>query len=71
MFENTVLSQINHLLKEGATAQFHNGTLFVTGRREIGNDVYIELCNIYRKRFVNYSIVSDEEFAFDFVVEGL
>lgn len=68
MFENTVLQQINHLLKNGENAEFHNGTLFVTASRETGNDVYIELCNIYRKRFVNFTIVTDTEFAFDFTV---
>jgi hypothetical protein len=68
MFEQTVLQQIGHLLKEGETAQFHNGTLFVNSSQPTGNDVYIELCNIYRKRFVQFSIVSENEFAFDFIV---
>jgi len=68
MFEQTVLQQIGHLLKEGDTAEFHNGTLFVTSSRDTGNDVYIELCNIYRKRFVNFNIVAENEYAFDFTV---
>jgi len=67
MFEQTVLQQIGHLLNEGDTAEFHNGTLFVTASRDTGNDVYIELCNIYRKRFVNFNIVAENEYAFDFV----
>jgi len=68
MIEQTVLQQINHLLKEGETAEFHNGTLFVTSSRPTANNIYIELCNIYRKRFVKFNIVSENEFAFDFVV---
>jgi hypothetical protein len=67
MFEQTVLQQVGHLMKEGETAQFHNGTLFITSSRETGNAVYIELCNIYRKRFVKFNIVSENEFAFDFI----
>ena len=67
MFEETVLKLIAPHLKDGDIAEFHNGTLFVCSSRPTGNAVYIELCNIYRKRFVQFSIVSDEEFAFDFI----
>jgi hypothetical protein len=67
MFEQTVLQQIGHLLKEGDTAEFHNGTLFVCSSRPTGNEVYIELCNIYRKRFVQFNIVAENEYAFDFI----
>jgi hypothetical protein len=42
--------------------------LFVCSSRPTGNEVYIELCNIYRKRFVQFNIVAENEFAFDFIV---
>jgi len=66
MFEQTVMQKIGHLLKEGETAEFHNGTLFLNSGRPTANDVYIELCNIYRKRFINFNIVTEGEYAFDF-----
>ena len=58
MFEQTVLSQINHHIKDGETAEFVNGTLFVIGSKNTVRDIYITLCNIYRKRFVQWNHLS-------------
>jgi hypothetical protein len=68
MFENTILQQISHHLKDGETAEFFNGTLFLTTSKDTARDIYIDLCNIYRKRFVQFSFVAENEFAIDFVV---
>jgi len=72
MFENTVLSLIGHHLKDGEKAEFFNGTLFINSSKNTATNIYIDLCNKYRKRNVKMSIVSstktDGEFAIDFVV---
>ena len=68
MFEQTVLSQINHHIKDDETAEFVNGTLFVIGSKNTVRDIYITLCNIYRKRFVQWNHVADNEYAFDFIL---
>lgn len=68
MFEQTALGHIQHILKDGETAEFHNGTLFVIGDKDTIRDVYIALCNAYRKRFIQFNHVSDNEYAFDFVL---
>jgi hypothetical protein len=72
MFENTVLSLIGHLLKDGEKAEFFNGTLFINSSKKTAMEIYIALCNKYRKRNVKFNIVhstkTDGEFAIDFVV---
>jgi len=68
MFEQTVLQQINPHIKEGEKAEFFEGTLFVSASKNTIRDVYITLCNIYRKRFIQFTHVADNEYAFDFIL---
>jgi len=66
MFEETVLKLIAPHLKDGDIAEFHNGTLFVTGSKDGIKNTYIALCNKYRKRHVKFTVITDKQYAFDF-----
>ena len=66
-FETTVIGHIKPHIKDGEKAEFFNGTLFVTASKKTIRDVYITLCNAYRKRFVQYTHIGDDAYAFDFV----
>lgn len=66
MFEDTTLKLIAPHLQDGDIAEFHNGTLFVTGNKQTISNVYIALCNKYRKRHVLFTQITDKQYAFDF-----
>jgi hypothetical protein len=72
MFENTVMSLIGHHLKNGETAEFTNGTLFINSSKDTALAMYIDLCNRYRKRNVKFNTVTSGkthgEFTVDFLV---
>jgi hypothetical protein len=59
MNEQAVLDRIKGLLRPEDTAKFENGDLVVCAERKVTNNVYIELCNMFRKRNVTYETLEN------------
>jgi len=68
-FEKRVLNQVRKVFDRNSgslSAEFVNGTLFVTAPENVARSVFSMLCKEYNFK-VQPSKVGDNEFAYDFI----
>ena len=64
--EEDVMKIVNKHLKAFDTGEFFNGTLFIKSNKDTAMAIYIDLCNLYRKRNVLFAIGNRGEYSIDF-----